>query len=212
MAASWFLGGRIKGTVSCQATPDGVLAAKLREAIGHSNDGQMKLILEDGGIPVTAGLKKKDPFADNICKFGDDECWVKDGKCNKMNCIYNVTCNGCNDVIEPEVRQELHKPGGTKVSHYIGMTSTSLHNRQLDHRLAHIRKEEDNVMYKHDKDKHDGVVQRYTAHYVTEERSLLNLVMREGIMIQHQMHGTSMNERKEKGRGTGIVRIQAAIT
>ena len=67
-------------------------------------------------------------------------------------------------------------------------------------------------MHKHDKDKHDGVVQYYTAHYVTEERSLLHLVMREGILIQHQMYGTSMNERKEKGRGTGIVRIQAAVT
>ena len=52
-AASWFLGGRIKGTISCQATPDGVLAGKLREAISNSIDGQMKLILEDGGISGT---------------------------------------------------------------------------------------------------------------------------------------------------------------
>ena len=63
-----------------------------------------------------------------------------------MNCIYNVTCNGCNDVKDPEVRQEFQKPGGTKVSHYIGMTATSLHNRQRDHRLAHGRRKEDNVI------------------------------------------------------------------
>ena len=45
-AASWFLGGKVKGTVTCQATPDGVLAEKIRKAIGHSKDGQQKLVLK----------------------------------------------------------------------------------------------------------------------------------------------------------------------
>ena len=88
------------------------------------------------------------------------------------------------------------------------MTATSLHNRQRDHRLAHGRRKEDNVMNKHNIEKHQGVKQQY----MTEERGLLPLVMREGILIENQIHGTSMNDRKEKGRGTGIVRIQAGVT
>ena len=190
----------------------GVLADNLRKAIGTSRDGQQKLVLEDGGVPVTLGLKQKDPFSDNKCKFGDEECWVQDGKCNAMGCIYNVTCIGCQEAIDPEIIQEFHKPGGTKTSHYIGMTSTSLHNRQKDHRLAHRRREEGNAMYKHDILKHNGQTQQYTARYITEERGILPLAMREGILIEKQLYGTSLNDRKEKGRGTGLVRIQAGVT
>ena len=161
---------------------------------------------------MTLGLKQKDPFSDNKCKFGDEECWVQDGKCNAMGCIYNVTCNGCQEAIDPEIIQEFHKPGGTKTSHYIGMTTTSLHNRQKDHRLAHRRREEGNAMYKHDILKHNGQTQQYTARYITEERGILPLAMREGILIKKQLYGTSLNDRKEKGRSTGLVRIQAGVT
>ena len=67
-------------------------------------------------------------------------------------------------------------------------------------------------MHKHDILKHNGQVQQYTARYVTEERGILPLAMREGILIESQIHGTSLNDRKEKGRATGLVRIQAGVT
>ena len=133
-AASWFLGGQVKATISCQATPGGVLAETLRKAIGTSKDGQTRLVLEDGGAPITIGLKKKDPFETTTCKFGDPECWVSDGKYHKMTCAYNEICNTCHEEVDPNVRQNHQEPGGTKSSHYIGMTSTSLHNRHKSHR------------------------------------------------------------------------------
>ena len=83
-AASWFLGGQVKSTITCQATPKGILASKIKEAIGKSSDGQTRLVLEDGGAPVTLGLKVKDPFHNPVCQFGDPDCWVTDGKCGKM--------------------------------------------------------------------------------------------------------------------------------
>ena len=58
-AASWFLGGQVKATVTCQATPGGILADALRKAIGTTRDGQKRLTLEDGGAPVTIGLQVK---------------------------------------------------------------------------------------------------------------------------------------------------------
>ena len=111
-----------------------MLASKIKKAIGNTKDGQTRLILEDGGAPVTLGLKVKDLFGVPICQFGDPECWVSEGKCGKMFCLYCIICNTCNEQINPNVRQQMHEPGGIKTSHYLGMTSTSLHNRQLVHR------------------------------------------------------------------------------
>ena len=70
--------------MSCQATPGGVLAAKIKKVIETTKDGQVRLVLEDGGAPVTLGLKVKDPFSIPVCQFGDPDCWVAEGvgKCS----------------------------------------------------------------------------------------------------------------------------------
>ena len=72
-----------------------------------------------------------------------------------------------------------------KTSHYFGMISTSLHNRQRDHCLAHKRTQEGNARHKHDILKYNGQVQQYTARYITEERGILPLAMREEILIEN---------------------------
>ena len=92
------------------------------------------------------------------------------------------------------------------------MTATSLHNRQLAHRKGHEKNKPNNPMEKHDRECHQGIKQRYTAKFIGEERGLLPLSMKEAIMIEKQHAGTSMNDKLERGRGTGIVRIQANIT
>ena len=188
------------------------MAEALRKAIGTTNDGQTRLVLEDGGAPITLGLKKKDPFETNACKFGDPQCWIKDGKCHKMSCIYNITCNTCQEEVDPEIRQSHQEPGGTKTSHYIGMTATSLHNRHKSHRDGHRRGDSNNPMARHDKDTHSGVKQQYTAMFLGEERGLLPLAMKEVLMIEKQTHRTSINDKMERGRGTGVIRIQARVT
>ena len=118
----------------------------------------------------------------------------------------------CQEEVDPEVRQNHQEPGGTKSSHYIGMTSTSLHNRYKSHRQGHNRGDPKNPMAKHDKDCHLGIMQPYTAVFLGEERGLLPLAMREALMIERQTHGTSINDKLERGRGTGIIRIQAGVT
>ena len=67
-------------------------------------------------------------------------------------------------------------------------------------------------MARHDKDTHSGVKQQYTAMFLGEERGLLPLAMKEALMIEKQTHGTSINDKMERGRGTGVIRIQAGVT
>ena len=51
-----FLGGQVKSTISCQATPGGILASNIKEVLDKT-DVQIKPVLEDEGAPITLGLK-----------------------------------------------------------------------------------------------------------------------------------------------------------
>ena len=59
---------------------------------------------------------------------------------------------------------------------------------------------------------HNDIKQPYTAMFLGEERGLLPLAMKEALMIEKQTHGTSINDKLERGRGTGMIRIQAGVT
>ena len=83
-----------------------------------------------------------------------------------MGCVYFVTCDTCKEVLDPEVRKMVAKPGGVKSSQYIGMCATSLHNRQKTHRERHLVRDKHNVMVKHEVEKHNGTMQRHTAKLV----------------------------------------------
>ena len=88
------------------------------------------------------------------------------------------------------------------------MTVCSIHNRMIAHRKGHRRKDPGNALFIHDKEHHNGERQEYSAVTAHREMILLNLMMKEAIMIEGQHHGTSMNAKNEKGRGK-LVRIQA---
>ena len=68
-AASWFLGGDVKSVITCQATPGSRLADMIRKEVGMSPDGSRNLVMEEGGIPLTMGLKKTDPRETQGCQF-----------------------------------------------------------------------------------------------------------------------------------------------
>ena len=94
-----------------------------------------------------------------------------------------------------------------KSSHYVGMAAVSLHNRQLTHRQGHKARLKSNAMVKHEDEHHNGQKQAYTCRLVQRERGLLHLSMREAILLEGQISDVSMNDRKENGRGTGMIRI-----
>ena len=61
-SSSWFLKGKTYNVISCQPSPDGILARKVSDTLNSINPSRRILVTEDGGIPITASLRKSDPF------------------------------------------------------------------------------------------------------------------------------------------------------
>ena len=85
---------------------------------------------------------------------------------------------------------------------------TSCHNRMRSHAQGHKYKLESNPLFRHDRDVHNGEIQEYTTRVVSKEKSIFPLTMLEGLHIEAQIEGTSLNERNEYGRGK-LVRLTA---
>ena len=78
------------------ATPDSTLAKELRQEIGGITgpDKGKTEIIERGGVPVTAGLVRDDPFSRETCIY-DEQCLVGAG-CQMTDCCYMIRCKECN--------------------------------------------------------------------------------------------------------------------
>ena len=61
-SATWFLSGNVWCVVSCQANPEGKLVEMLRTSIGTTTKGDKRVVVKEGGIPVTLGLKVTDSY------------------------------------------------------------------------------------------------------------------------------------------------------
>ena len=111
---------------------------------------------------MTLGLKATNPFKVDGCQYKDPRCLIT-GKndCSKMNSIYVLRCKACKDKLDPDEKETPQKPDGIHSSHYIGLTTTSVHNRMIDHKEGHHQKDPKNPLHKHDMEKHDGQVQQY---------------------------------------------------
>ena len=101
--ATWFLTKDVCSTVSCQATPGSKLATILQNNINKSStDGKRKVVLEEGGHPISLGLKKRDPFLTNGCQFNDNDCIMRSDKdCSMMGAIYIIRCISCKERLDP---------------------------------------------------------------------------------------------------------------
>ena len=165
-------------------------------------------MVEERGALATAALRKSDPFRTSQCRFRDPTCIVEKAKdCASMACIYEVTCATCQEPIDQDLK-ETRDPGGQAKYNYIGMTMCSIHSRMKDHLKSQRSKSSHNPMWRHDREHHDGEPQQYQARILTRERSIFPLSLTEGLYIEGQYPGTSMNERNERGRGS-LVRIRA---
>ena len=196
---TWFLKGRTIGTISCIATPQGILKKRLNQAINDKN-GPNILVIEDGGKPITAGLTTADPMREDGCIFKDDNCIVNRGdRCDKTGLVYKIHCVSCME----EVAEE------SKESHnYIGLTRTSVHSRMKTHLNDQRIKKSKSPLHRHDVEHHNGVQQQYVTNIVNSEKKIVRLYSLEALSIEKQDSKLSMNERNEGGRG-GVVRITA---
>ena len=140
--------------ISCQPTPNGTLARNISERLNSLNPNKRVLVTEDGGIPISASLRKSDPFRKPQCRFLDPKCIVENGRdCSKQGVIYEISCKSCNEnAIEPNSR----RPGSCNTYNYIGITRTSVHWRMLNHLKGQNAKQNSNPLHRHDLDVHDG--------------------------------------------------------
>ena len=125
--------------------------------------------------------------------------------------IYEITCNECKEPVDPDSCLGQHRskqPGGQPRHNYVGSSRTSLHQRMLAHMRGQRQKQGSNPLHRHDVEIHEGQQQEYTARVIGREQNILPLKILEGLYIEAQAPGTSMNERMEFGRG-GLVRLTA---
>ena len=125
-----------------------------------------------------------------------------------MNTVYLIRCKSCHEKLDPDEKETPQKPRGIHSSHYIGLTTTSVHNRMIDHREGHRRRDPKNPLHKHDLDKHNGEIQQYVTSIIQSDRGLLHLVFREAILIEGQKAELRLNDKNERGRGE-LIRLTA---
>ena len=125
-----------------------------------------------------------------------------------MGAVYIIRCNSCKAELDQEVKENPTVPGGMYSQHYIRMTTTSIHNRLLSHVQGHRSRSSNSIMHRHDTVSHNGEIQSYSADCITTERKLLNLCMREALLIEGQDPRFSTNSKMEQGRGS-LVRMAA---
>ena len=91
---------------------------------------------------------------------------------------------------------------------YIGLTRSSVHSRIQSHLGGQRRKQNSNPLFRHDRDHHQGIPQKYQTKIVATESKIVKLHCNEAIRIERQKPELRLNDRMEGGRG-GVVRITA---
>ena len=138
-ASSWFLKGNTKQVLMVPATPGSALKNGINRSIGSiiGPDQGLTKVIERGGQPLLAGIKKDDPCRGEGCDFGDANSLVGPG-CMKTGVCYMIECIKCNpDPVasrRPRQSTQTQKVAGSRRSQYIGQTGTSLHRRMISHR------------------------------------------------------------------------------
>ena len=95
---TWYLKGNKTTTLTVAATRGGILKQKMTQSLKGviAPDNGETMVVERGGKPLLSGLKKKDPFSKEGCKYGDRQCLV-DNKVDytSTGTCYAITCDLC---------------------------------------------------------------------------------------------------------------------
>ena len=85
-----------------------------------------------------------------------------------------------------------------------------MHTRGLSHLKDIPAKKKSNALWNHIMSVHGGQIQVFTMRPMSSHRTTLSRYKMEALTIEHQVPGTSMNQKTEGGRG-GLVRIDLNI-
>ena len=81
----------------------------------------------------------------------------------------------------------------------------------LSHQNKQRAKDTSGPLHRHDLEIHGGEPQRYTTEIVGKEKKILRLYTLEAKLMERQTEQLSMNERQERSRRGGIVRLCANV-
>ena len=152
----------------------------MSKAVNRDNKQTRVLVVEDGGLPITSGLKIGDSGRNQgSFLFDDNECIVqKPYQCDRMGAVYKIQCEACNEVIDGDKTVSKKEAESIKPT-YVGCTRTSLHNRMMSHLKSQRSKQLSNPLHRHDLSHHEGIVQKNVL-------DLLGLKERLSVYIQRK--------------------------
>ena len=125
---TWFLNDKVSCILKVQATPESLLADKVKKKIGSQigPDGGVTKIVEMGGSSILSGMGKSDPFRKGGCQF-EEKCPISENQsCTDARVVYQFDCKQCAENLDDQ----------TKLPVYIGTTGHSAHKRAMEHMTA----------------------------------------------------------------------------
>ena len=122
----WFLTGETTEILNTPATPGARLKNDLIHKIGQTigPEGGFTKVVEDGGIPTSMGLKKRDHHSFEKCIYNKDYVVEKRKDCEQMNTCYMITCNTCSEEASNIVKKESKVISNKQ--NYIGTSGRSM--------------------------------------------------------------------------------------
>ena len=153
--------------------------------------GGLTRVIEESGESVMSGLRKSDPFSDNVCPFQNKCSTDSKTDCTRSRCIYEIQCNICIDAI----------PGKRTV--YTGTTGCSLHKRLGEHMSAVSQSDMKNAIAKHMYNEHRNMSPNITTSILGTQRFNLQRYVAESLLIEKSTKNPEnivMNSKGEWGR------------
>ena len=136
--------------------------------------------------------------------------------CSLQDKVYIITCDECLEEVttgtthtHPIILKPT-RPGGEARPNYVGTTGTSLHARSLLHLKSIKAKDQSNALANHIRLVHGDIPTTFTMRLMSSHRTVLNIFKTEAVFIEKQVVGSSMNQKREGGRG-GLVRIGTQV-
>ena len=136
--------------------------------------------------------------------------------CSLQDKVYIITCDECLEEVttgtthtHPIILKPT-RPGGEARLNYVGTTGTSLHAWSLLKLKSIKAKDQSNALANHIRLVHGDIPTTFTMRLMSSHRTVLNIFKTEAVFIEKQVVGSSMNQKREGGRG-GLVRIGTQV-
>ena len=183
---NWYKKGGYDSVIFVPATPNSELQKKYSDEVTKS--GLKIRIVERAGKSIKSFVQRSDPFTPKNCSQEDCLLCRSEGKgsCRIPSVTYNIKCLACKEDIE------------VVDSVYEGETSGNCYVRGKQHLYELERNLDKSSLWRHSRDKHNGVVQNFqmsqTGSYKND--AMLRQIM-EAVRISNSGNVNLLNSKKE---------------